>query len=323
LGICVLGRAAPADAIKWSHCPTRLTFYPSRIGAVSAPFIHPGHEIGIYLTNREMDQSGAFSTDPGGNIVTVSFISIFGPVIALQPMAVTAVSPATLYFTFPDMRQILGRSLAGPVDILVTTGGHTTAEILPHQLVALPPPTDVGLLATGVSAQNVLATMDTRGSIWIPVEFGSYGTMQKPMPMCPGQFTPIVGLDVGITVRSIPSGLSQGAPPTYPPFRALHKLNLYLGDFLANGVDHYGERMSDMAVLPIPHGWGVRVCGTNDALDVVIRAPGWRRWAKPGSPFAAWMPSSQPMTVALTKLVADPNLSPTSLDTFRQECQLQ
>ena len=66
----------------------------------------------------------------------------------------------------------------------------------------------------------------------------------------------------------------------------------------------------------------MRVCGANDALEVVIRAPGWRRWAKPWSPFSAWMPSSQPMTVTLAQLFADPNLSPSGLDAFGQECDL-
>src|SRR5438876_958899 len=92
--------------------------------------------------------------------------------------------------------------------------------------------------------------MDTRGAIWIPIQFGSFGTMDKPMPMCPGQFTPIVALNIGVTVRSIPVSYAPGAPPapTYPPFRALRKVNLFLGDFLVNGVDHYGEEMSSVGV---------------------------------------------------------------------------
>jgi hypothetical protein len=148
--------------------------------------------------------------------------------------------------------------------------------------------------------------------------------MDKPMPMCPGQFTPIVALTVGITVRSVPVSLAPGVPPTptYPPFRALRKMNLFLGDFLVNGVDHYGEQMSSVTVARIPRGWGMRVCGKNDALDVVVRAPGYRRWARPYSPFSAWMPSSQPMTVSFTDLSADAGLSPSGLDAFGQECAL-
>ena len=324
LGVCLLGPSVPAQAVKWSHCPSRLAYYPARIGAVNAPFIHPGHEIGIFLSSTEMNASGSFSTEPGGNLVTVTFTSLFGPSVALPPLAVTAVSPATLYFAFPDTREILGYPLAGPVDVVVTTGGNVTAEIDPRHLVALPPATDVGLLASGATQQSVLATMDTRGAIWIPIQFGSFGTMDKPMPMCPGQFTPIVALNIGVTVRSIPVSYAPGAPPapTYPPFRALRKVNLFLGDFLVDGVDHYGEQMSSVAVARIPRGWGMRLCGKNDALDVVMRAPGWRRWTRPWSPFRAWMPSSQPMTVTLADLSADAGLSPSGLDAFGEECQL-
>src|SRR5206468_2719673 len=132
-----------------------------------------------------------------------------------------------------------------------------------------------------------------------------------------------VALNVGVTVRSLPASLSPGGVPTYPPLRVLRRVNLFLGDFVVNGVNHYGEQMSDMAVTRIPRGWGVRVCGKNDALDVVVRAPGWRRWTQPWSPFRLWMPSSQPMTVTLGDLFADPTLSPAGLDAFGAECQLQ
>jgi len=321
-GAYLFGPAAPARAVKWNHCPSRLGYYPSRIGAVTTPFVHPGHEIGILLSDKEMADSGSFSTDPDGNTVTVTFASLFGPPITLPPVTVTAVSPATLYFAFPDTSIALGHPLAGPVEIVVTTGERTTADIDPRHLVALPPATDVGRLASGAIEQNVLATMDTRGAIWIPVQFGSYGTMDKPMPMCPGQFTPLVALTVGISVRSIPSQVFSGAPPTYPPFRSLRKVNLFLGDFLANGVNHYGEQMSDMTVTRMPHGWGVRVCGRNDALDVVVRAPGWHRWTRPWSAFRTWMPSSQPMSVALANVFADPNASVSGLDALGQECEL-
>jgi hypothetical protein len=323
LGACLLGSVGPAGAVKWTHCPSDITYYPSVIGAVSSPFVHPGHEIGIFLSDKEMQRSGAFSTDPGGNLVSITFASLFGPRIKLPSTTAAAVSPSTLYFNFPDTQAIVGRPLAGPVEIVVTTGGRTTADIDPRDLVALPSATDVGRLASGAIQQNVLATMDSRGAIWIPVQFGSFGTMEKPMPMCPGQFAPIVALTVGVSVRSIPSSVLPGAPPTYPPFRVLHKVNLYLGDFLANGVNHYGERMSDMAVTRVPRGWGIRVCGKNDALDVVVRAPGWRRWTKAWSPFRAWMPSSQPMSVALSNVFADPSLSVSGLDAFGAECQLQ
>ncbi len=321
VGACLLGPASPARAVKWSHCPSRFTYYPARIGAVNTPFVHPGHELGIFLSDQDLTSSGPFSTDPGGNTVSVTFASLFGEAATLPPFPATAVSPGTLYFTFPDTSVALGHPLAGPVEIVVTTGGRTTADIDPHHLVALPPATDVGQLAAGGIEQTVLATMDTRGAIWIPVQFGSFGTMNKPMPMCPGQFTPLVGLNVGISIRSLPSLVYPDGPPTYPPFRSLRKVNLFLGDFLINGVNHYGEQMSDMTVTRVPRGWGVRVCGRNDALDVVVRAPGWRHWTRPWSAFRLWMPNSQPMSVSLAQVLANPNLV-SGIDSLGQECQL-
>ena len=314
----------PAPAAKWHHCPSQLRYYSARIGAVSSPFIHPGHEIGIFLSDQEMAYSGAFSTDPDGNTVTVGFASLFGPSITLPPMTVTAVSPATLYFAFPDTRQMLGHPLAGPVEILVTTGGRTTAEIDPRHLVALSPSTDAGALATGELQQGALATMDTRGSIWAPVDFSAFGTMRKNMPTCPGIFTPLRGYAVGVTVRSVPSLILGAAQPTYPPLRAVKRLDVFVGDFIVNGTNYYGNRVGNLAVFPIPHGLGVMVCARNDAPQVVLRAVGWRRWTRPWSPFRAWMPSSQPMEIQLSRTsVSEMGSGLTGLDAFGAECLVQ
>jgi hypothetical protein len=320
----VLGASTPALAAKWRHCPSQLRYYGSRTGAVSSPFAHPGHEIGIFLSSREITVGGGFSTEPGGNTVTVTLASLFGNPIVLPPISVAAVSPSTLYFTFPDTRVVLGRSLAGPTGIQVTTGSRTTAEIRPRDFVALPPATSVGALVDGDIQQGAQATMDTRGAIWLPVEFSAYGTMQKPMPMCPGVFTPITAFTVGVTVRSTPIQI-DGAPPSYPPLRALRKMDVFLGDFLVNGTVYYGLPMGRVTVSRVPRGWGIRVCGMNDAVDIVLRARGSRSWAKPWSEFAAWMPNSQPLQIALTDMTANqdlPNLTSDIVDAFGEECVL-
>jgi len=315
--------AGAAQAAKWRHCPSELGYYPSRVGALSAPFIHPGREVGIFLSDHEVTAGNGFSTEPGGNTVHVTFASLWGQAIDLPPFGATAVSPATLYFVFPDTQALLGRMLAGPVAVQVTTGGQTTADILPRHLVALPPPTDVGALIAGGLDQSALGTMDARGAIWIPVQFSAYGPMQKPMPMCGGTFVPLTAFAVGVAVRSTPSFMVD-APPAYPAFRALRRVDLFLGDFLVNGTNFYGMRVGNLPVFRIPRGWGIKVCGVNDAVDLVMRAPGWSRWAQPWSVFSAWMPSSQPLDIVLGGLTAaQGTVTTTGLDAFGEECALE
>ncbi len=311
-----------SQAAKWRHCPSQFGYVPSTLGAVSAPFVHPGHELGVLLLPQEVASTGGFSTVPGGNIVHVTFASLFGLPIALPPIAVAAVSPATLYFTFPDTKAERGSPLAGPVHVLVTTGSQTTAEIEPRRLVGLPPSTDVGRLISGGSEQGALATMDTRGSLWIPVQFSAYGPMEKPMPMCPGTFIPLTAFNVGVTVRAIPRGISD-TEPSYPPFRALRRVDLFLGDFLVNGENYYGMRVGKLPVFRAPRGFGIKVCGVNDAVDLVMRAPGWTRWARPWSVFRDWMPSSKPLEIVLSETGDAGALEASGLDTFGEECVLR
>jgi hypothetical protein len=294
----------------------------STLGAVGAPFVHPGHELGIFLQARELAQTGGFSTAPGGNVVRITFASLFGPPIALPPIAVAAVSSSTLYVKFPDTKAQRGEALAGPVRVVVTTGSVTTAEIDPRHLVGLPPSTDVGKVIRGEAEQGALATMDTRGSLWIPVQFSAYGPMQKPMPMCPGTFIPLTAFSVGVTVRAIPSSM-PGGEPSYPPFRALRRVDLYLGDFLVNGSNFYGMRVGNLPVFRVPRGFGIKVCGVNDAVDLVMKAPGLSRWARPWSAFGSWMPSSKPLEIVLTDTGDDGALDRDGLDAFGEECVLK
>jgi hypothetical protein len=319
-GLVVCACPSSSEAAKWRHCPSQLGYVPSTLGAVGAPFVHPGHELGIFLLPQEVETTGGFSTAPGGNVVRVTFASLFGSPIALPPITVAAVSPATLYFTFPDTKAQRGNPLAGPVHVVVTTGTQTTADIDPRHLVGLPPATDVGKLIKGESEQGALATMDTRGALWIPVQFSAYGPMQKPMPMCPGTFIPITAFNVGVTVRAIPSGMPD-AEPSYPPFRALRRVDLFLGDFLVNGTNFYGMRVGNLPVFRVPRGFGMKVCGLNDAVDLVMRAPGWQRWARPWSVFGTWMPSSKPLEIVLTDTEA--GSFDNGLDAFGEECVLR
>ena len=318
----VCAYAPSSEAAKWRHCPSQFGYVPSTLGAVSAPFVHPGHELGVLLEPREIARTGGFSTAPGGNVVRVTFASLFGAPIPLPPIAVAAVSPGTLYFTFPDTKAQRGSPLAGPVSLVVTTGAQKTAEIDPRHLVGLPPSTDVGRLVSGQSEQGALATMDTRGGLWIPVQFSAYGPMPKPMPKCPGMFIPLTSFNVGVSVRAIPRGISDTAP-TYPPFRALRRVDLFLGDFMVNGTNFYGMRIGNLPVFRSPRGFGIKVCGVNDAVDLVMRAPGWTRWARPWSVFRDWMPSSKPLEIVLTETAQAGSLEASGLDTFGAECVLR
>ena len=321
--VVLLVAAAPGRAAKWRHCPDQLGYYPSHIGAIGAPFIHPGRELAILLSGSEQRSTGGFSTAADGNTVHITFASLFGSPVELPPFTASAVSPGTLYLTFPDTRAVVGRLLAGPVAITVTTGERITADILPRHLVGLPPANDVGAMVSGTGQQAAIATMDTRGGIWIPVEFSAFGSMLKPMPSCPMTLTPKTAFTVGVTVRATPSYVI-GATPALPPFRVLNRVDLFLGDMLINGTNYYGMKVGKLPVFRVSRGWGIKVCGVNDAVDLVLHSPGWNRWAKPWSPFSAWMPNSRPLDIVLSHATADQeDLATGSLDAFGEACGLQ
>jgi hypothetical protein len=298
---------------------------PSKTGATNAPFVHPGHELGIFLSDGEVRATGGFSTAPGGNTVFIEFASLFGQPIQAMSFRVTAVSPASLFFAFPDVRPTLGRPAAGPVDVVVKTGEQITAHILPRDLVALPPANDVGALLQGGVEQVALATLDTQGSVWIPVQFSGLGVSNVPMPNCPMLLVPITSFTVGIKVRTNPHDRPP-LPTTYPPFRGLEGVDLFLGDLFLNTTNYYGMNVGKLRVFRIPRGWGIRICSMNDAVDLVLRARGWQRWAKPWSDFATWMPDSRPLEIVLSNLSANPPAQPppsnTKPDAFGMECLL-
>jgi hypothetical protein len=322
-GIALLW-GSPAFAAKWRHCPEKKHLYRSELGYFAAPFVHPGHQFGIYLPDNQLAQTGGgFSTKPYGNRVLIMFASLFGFPVVLPSFNVAAVSPATLYFTFPDTRALNGGALAGPVDIRVITDGRETAHILPRHLVALPPSNDVAAMVAGAYEQSARAAMDAHGAIWIPVQFSAFGTMEKQMPGCSMPLTPITGFTVDVSVRSVPAVVT-GAFPGLPPLRALRTMDLYLGDFLVNGVNIYGLRVGRVPVARMPRGWGITICGVNDAVDLVLQARGWRRWAQPWSPFGAWMPNSRPLDIVLRHVSATQSvLTPGGLDAFGEECALR
>src|SRR5881394_1587110 len=70
--VVLLIAATPGHAAKWRHCPDQLGYYPSHIGAIGAPFVDPGRELGIFLSASEQRSTGGFSTAADGNTVHVT-----------------------------------------------------------------------------------------------------------------------------------------------------------------------------------------------------------------------------------------------------------
>ncbi len=316
-----LAAVSPLHAAKWRECPSPIPLVHVSIrGAVTASFVHPGHEIGIVLSDTEVAETGGFATAPGRNTIRIEFVSLFGAPIVLPSITAAAVSTATIYFTFPDTAATLGRTLAGPIDLLITTGATETAHIMPQRLVALPPATDVASVMIG-AAQDALATLDMRGSLWIPIEFSGFGESGMPMPQCPSTYTPLGAFAVGVDVRAN----TEGGADSYPWLRGVSRADVYLGDFLIHGGNAYGQRMpSRLRLHRMPRGFGIGICGVNDALNLVLRVRGRHRWAVPGSPFAAWVADSSPMGITLTDVSADPDmhdhLNEIQVDAFGNPC---
>jgi hypothetical protein len=318
-GAAILAPAASCLAAKWRECPAPPhRIYLQRRGAVTSPFVHPGHEIGILLSEAQALATGGFSTSPDGNTVTIEFVSLFGERITLPPLAVAAVSPSTLYFTFPDTRELLGAVLAGPVGIQVMTDGRLTAEVDPRRFVALPPAADVARIVAGYE-QDAMAVLDWRGSLWIPIQFSGYGPTDIPMPNCPSQYIPLSAFAVAVDVRA-----NGESAETYPPLRAARRADVYLGDFVVFGANAYGHRQSRVSFFRMPRGFGVGICALNDAVDIVLRVSGRLRWARPGSQFAQWVAESRPLRITLRDVSAQEDvkmqLGTIRFDSFGNYC---
>ena len=324
--LAVLAVPIASRAAKWNDgCPhPPLRTYPSTLGAVTAPFVHPGHEIGIVLSQAELAKTGGFSTEPGGNTVNVVFASLFGDPVSLPGFAATAVTSATVYFEFPDAVALIGRPLAGPVHVTVLTGDRVTANISPSTLVALPPDNDIARLVEHHESREALATLDTKGSLWIPLQFRGMGISDMPMPTCPSEFIHIRKFAIGLNVRA---NLLAARPTAYPPLRSVRTIDVFLGDFVVHDDNMYGMLLSrPLRVLRTPGGPGISLCALNDAVKLVLRVRGQRRWAAPWSDFGAWMPNSTPLALTLSDVSAEPmfemHMATTRSDTFGNACEL-
>lgn len=322
--------AAPAWAAKWSRgCPSAARrLYPAAIGATTAPFAHPGHELGIVLSPPEIENSGGFATEPDGNRIELTFASIFGAAVALPSMTATAVSPSTLYFPFPDSEALIGQVLAGPIDLRVYRGEQLVARIDPgSRFVALPPANDVELIVRRQVTSNdprvALGALDQRGYVWVPIQFRGFGAAPNTMPKCPADMVPLSAFAVGINVRGNGRDLTA-----FPPLRDVRSANLYLGDFDVEGGNAYGTRLSrPLRLLRVPGGFGLSLCAINDAANLVLRLRGRQQWTSRTGGFDRWVSNSRPLPIAIGDMSAEVGVTPllqrVQFDTFGTQCRIQ
>jgi hypothetical protein len=315
--ILVLQGASVASAAKWNSCPEPpFPTYPSVIGATNSPFVHPGHDLTIVLNEKELLQTGGFSTAPDGNEVLVRFVSPFGPSTEMAPIWTDA-SVASLTFAFPA-EQRNGEALVGPVEVIVLAGGRTVAYIAAEDLVALPPSNDVEPLLFG-SGQPlvVLGAVGADGDVWIPVRIN--GTMMEK-PTCPGDFIFPVSLQVAAAEIDADTGVKR------EPLRNIRGVSGYLGDVVVRDYSLYGAPFqTPIRLVHVASTLGVTICQLNDALDVVMRVQGAQSWVKSkSSPFDAFVRGCRPVPLLLESARTAPpqahGASPVQRDSFDNDC---
>lgn len=325
-GVLAILWATPAAAFKWHECPAPpVPVHPSVLGASSSPFAHPGHEVSIFLNEAEIEATGGFSMDEGGNEIAITFVSLFGEPIALAPRVVAATAVGVLTFDFPDTFGEVGRTLAGPVELLVTTAGKETARIAPTDFVGLPAAADISGLLLGEEVDRIIhAAIGANGDLWVPAYFAG---KHMPMPGCEGSFIMPVALEVG--------GASVIGPVLFPfdPATRIRGIQGYLGDMIINGVSFYGMLYDEpIEMVQVGDTLGVSVCRLNDAEDLVLRVLGNSSWAGRASPYRLVARDSAPLALRLHKAPPVPRsataversralTAPGRVDSFGNRCE--
>lgn len=320
LGTLSLLAAIPgtAWAIKWpSGCPdSRPALVPvgGRMFA-SAPFVHPGHEIGFFLDDREAARRG-FSVEPDGNTIEIVLRPQGGKPIPLARFSATAVSAAALYFPLPDPRAALGRVVAGPMDITIRSTGSIRRA---RGTVALPPANDVlSLLEDGIDAA-VLGAVDASQRLWIPLEFSGLGP-GMPMPTCLVELTQ----KTAFALRLVPDPSEPDDVIPHGSFTNLRKAKLYFGDFLLNGINVYGQDThSSLDVREFKKGAAI-ICGMNDALSLVLMIRLKESALGPRSRILPIVQDGSPLPIELANISGEPavanQLRTVTRDSFGNEC---
>lgn len=317
--------AGPARAFKWNDCPAPpVPVNPSTLGASSSPFIQPGRALSIYLNEVEAAASGGFSTAIDGNVVHITFASLFGDAVVLSPRNVAAVSPGVLTFPFPDGLDEVGRTLAGPVQITVETNGVETAHIDGADLVALPASTDLGPYMDGSNPDITIgAAIDAGGNLWIPAFFSG---KHMGMPGCEGNFVMPMPLEIGgATV------VGDVLAP-FDPATRMRQVRGYIGRMVINDYDFYGYLVPQkINLVQVGDTLGVSVCRLNDAEDLILEVQGSAGLAAKNSPYRIVARDSSPLPLQLHKAPAVPRslssaantsylTAPGRVDSFGNQC---
>lgn len=319
LAALALVAAVPStgSAIKWANgCPDSR---PALIRAggrmlTSSPFVHPGHEIGLFLEQTEAERRG-FSVEPDGNTIEILFRPLGGEPIALPPFRATAVSSSALYFDFPDTRSVLGRVVAGPMVITVRSAGTIRRARRP---VALPPANDVlTMLEHGIDA-TAFGAVDPARRLWVPLEFSGLGP-GMPMPTCPVELT----RKTAFAVRMVPTLVDVDDVLPHASFTNLRKAKVYFGDFLLNGVNVYGEDTSSSLDVRELNRAAI-ICGMNDALSLVLMVRLNESAFGPRSRVLPLVKDGSPLPIELANVSGEPaianQLSTVTRDSFGNQC---
>jgi hypothetical protein len=318
LALLTLG-AEPATAAKWvTGCPKGgERFINAGRGAFTrAYFVHIGHELTYRLKDSAVLNEGGFSTEPDGNTVEITFMPVEGDPIPLPPFTVTAVSPTTLSFPFPDPTPLVGRLVVGPMQLVVRRGD--TVVVHAKRPIVLPPMNDVQQLVSAGSEAEVLGAVDRSGRLWIPLTFGGYGP-GEPMPECPAEMTPIVAFTTELSFRK---GDGQFVP--HASIANLRSTRLYLGDFVLFGENLYGRKIS--GALDVNHfgGANLTVCSLNDTLELVLMMRLRESAFNPQSEVLRIVRDGSPLTLKLRNASADAEIAPllpqVTQDSFRNGC---
>jgi hypothetical protein len=347
----VVGGVSDVSAIKWESEKSCPNYSASRRGKTpekklhkvsyslysDSPFVHVGHEMALFLKapKGRLPKGGGFSTEPDGNVVEIVMMPPGGDPIFFPPLALTAVSPTALYVPFPDSREFLGRLVVGQMVVTVHTptwsyprvklAGDPPVRVYPKpsRFVALPPANDVRALVEDGAELELLATVAferVNGAVWIPLQFSGFGE-GPPMPTCPGALIPKTGMTVSLAMRG-----ADGASIPYTTLERLRSAEIFLGDFLLDGMNWYGYevRRTSLGIPGLREG-RVALCAMNDTMDAVMKLDLSRGSVSKGSRLRPLIRDGSPLRIKLEDIAVDPNPGGKLLkqDSFGSRCVVQ
>jgi hypothetical protein len=153
--------------------------------------------------------------------------------------------------------------VVGPATITVKRGENLLFNA--YRQLILPPMQDVQTLVTQGTSVEVLAALDPKGAVWIPLDFNGYGQNGESLPQCPTLLTPVTAFAVDFSLKK---GDDEALP--YLSFGQLKKNRIFLGDYLVFGLNMYGNKLATALDVTPAGGNEVVLCALNDALQLVL-----------------------------------------------------